>query len=272
MEHELPVRERVLLELVKVLFSWPTLVALILIYFAFSKLAPYKLAKVLRPFRSLRLFGAEFVLSDEVGADAEQAIVIYRKRVKRQFDALVESYAVRVKLESVINSVQTTIPALKLVSDVRWTIHVPDMLFADTLYQLVDYYPRGGGRARVFSFRFGVIGLCWRSKEAVVKGEVPTDPKKLLGDWGMSEEEAKASGSGKQSFVAIPLRDESNTPVGVFYMDSKQTKAFATDAPAKELLEQTVVKACSDLKLTTSLSNINDDLKNKRPMIRVHEL
>jgi hypothetical protein len=268
----LPVGTRVALEFAKILFAWPTLVALVFVYFALSKLAPYKLARVLRPFRSLKLFGTEFVLSDEVGTDAEQAIEIYRKRVKRQFDTLVGNYAVREKLESVIDDVQGKVPKIKQVTDIRWTLHVPDILFADTLYQLVDYYPRGGGRSRVFSFRFGVIGLCWRSKAPVIRGEVPTGkPQKLLVDWGMTEEEAKASGSGKQSFVSIPLQDESKTHVGIFYMDSKQTKAFGDDASGEATLVKVISDACADQGLTKALSKINDDLKDKRPSIRVHE-
>jgi hypothetical protein len=272
-EHELPAWVRVVLEFVKV-FSWPILAALALMYFAFSKFLPYKLAKVLKPFRSLKLFGAEFVLSDEVGADAEEAIVIYRKRVKRRFDMLGENYGVRTKLESVIDSLREAFPQLKNAKGIRWTIHVPDVLFADTLYQLVDYYPRGGGRARAFSFRFGVIGLCWRKKQRVVEGKVPTYPdKRLLEEWGMSEEEARASGSGKQSFFAVPLRDKSKTPVGIFYMDSNDEYAFAADKDEKAAgaIEIAIIKACEDQGLTTSLSKINDDFKDKRPAIRVHE-
>jgi hypothetical protein len=287
-EHELPVWVRGLLELLKVFVSWPALAALVLIYFATSVFAPYKLAKVLRPFRSLKIFGAEFVLSHEAIVDAEQGIVIYRKQVKRHFDMLVDNDDVRGKLACVIKRVQTEIAPLKqLPGDVRWTIHVADVLFADTLYQLVDYYPRGGGRARVFSFRFGVIGLCWRKKERVVRAKVPkgNDPngrEQLLETWGMSEEQASASGSGRQSFFAVPLRDKSNTPVGIFYMDSKEEDAFGADedghtaeavkaAKIVQALESATIKACREEGLTTSLSKINDDFKDKRPAIRIHE-
>ena len=48
----------------------------------------------------------------------------------------------------------------------RATVHIPDVLFSDTLYQLLDYWPKGKGGGRRFSARFGILGLAWRLEES----------------------------------------------------------------------------------------------------------
>jgi hypothetical protein len=284
---DLPAWARVTTEFAKILLSWQVLVGLVVAYFVFATFAPYRLARLLRPFRSVKLFGAEFQLSEEVGADAEQAIEILRKQVKRQVDILVESYAVRAKLEAVIHDVQEILHKRSQLKDLRFTLHTPDILFADTLYQLVDYYPRGGGRGRTFSFRFGIIGLAWRARGSFVRGEVPTDPQELVRRWGMSNEEAVASGGGRQSFAAILLNDEVETPIAIFYMDTAEKHAFGADnAESGESKDETagkgdtefrdhliksVLEACKQKGLIASLTKVNDSLRDRRPTIHIHE-
>jgi hypothetical protein len=260
------------LEFLKIVVSWPALFALLVLYFAFSRLAPLKLARILRPFRSLKLFGAEFVLSEEVGTDAEQAIEIYRKQAKRQFDTLVEINDIRAKLEAVLDKVRPAIEKRKTIPDLRCTIHVPDILFAETLYQLLDYFPRGGGRGRTFSTRFGIIGRCWRSRESQIGGTIPTDPQELIRNWGMTREQALASGQGRQSFAAIPLCDESGTQVAIFYLDSTEKNAFAADDDTtfRKTLIDTIVDGSKN-NLTSALMKMRDDLKGRRLMIHIHE-
>ena len=285
---DLPTWARVTTEFAKILLSWQVLVGLVVAYFVFATFAPYRLARFLRPFRSVKLFGAEFQLSEEVGADAEQAIEILRKQVKRQVDILVEVYAVRTKLEAVIHDVQGILHERSQLKDLRFTLHTPDILFADTLYQLVDYYPRGGGRGRTFSFRFGIIGLAWRARGSFVRGEVPTDPQQLVRRWGMTNEEAVASGGGRQSFAAILLNDEVETPIAIFYMDTAEKHAFGADnaeesgetkggTAAKDDTEfrdhliKSVLDACKQKGLIASLTRVNDSLRDRRPTIHIHE-
>lgn len=260
------------LEVLKIVVSWPALFALLILYFGLSRLAPLKLARVLRPFRSLKLFGTEFVLSEEAGTDAEQAIETYRKQVKRQFDTLVEINDIRVKLEAVLDNVRPVIEKRNTIPDLRCTIHVPDILFAETLYQLLDYFPRGGGRGRTFSTRFGIIGRCWRSRESQIGGTIPTDSQDLIRNWGMTREQALASGQGRQSFAAIPLCDESGTQVAIFYLDSAERNAFTDDTDTtfqQKLIEAIVVGSKNSL--TSALIKMRDDLKDRRLMIHIHE-
>jgi hypothetical protein len=262
------------MEFFRVLLSWPFVFLVVLVYFALSRLAPYKLARLLKPFRSLKLFGTEFVLSEEVGIDAEEAIETYRTQVKRKFDSLIETHDIRCKLEAVVNRVQAVIDGHKKITDLRCTLYVPDILFADSLYQLVDYYPVGGRRGRTFSSQFGIIGLCWRMREDQIEGEVSTNPQELIRGWGMTYEQAAASGRGRQSFLALVLRDENYTPVGIFYMDAEGENAFGAktgDEVFKKELKETAHQESRNSGLTASLVKLRDDLKDRRPAIHIHE-
>ncbi len=271
---DLPIWARGWLQFLTILASWPVVLLLLALYFVVSQSAPYKVARLLKPFRSLKLFGTEFVLSEEVGADAEQAIEIYRKKVKRQFDGLVETYDVRARVEAVLDQMLAVVKERNEPKDVRCTLHVPDIFFADTLYQLMDYYPSGGGRGRTFSSRFGIIGLCWRSREDEIRGAVPTDRLELVRKWGMTHEQATASGDGRQSFLVILLRDETGAPVAIFYTDSKQLNAFGADRGDEEFrtkLTQAVISGSKDRGLVASLAKMRDALKERRPAIHIHE-
>lgn len=251
--------------------SWPIVFLIVLVYFALSKLFPYKLRRLLRPFRSLKLFGAEFELTDEVGADAELAIEVYRKQVKRQFDTLIDVYDIDGKLEAITEAVRTTIKDYNPEA-LRSTVHVPDVLFADLLYQLFDYYPQGGGRGRTFSSRFGIIGLCWRSGKDQISGAVPTDKDRLIKEWGMTRRQATASGEGRSSFAAILLRNKNASPVGVFYMDARSPHAFGKDDDHdRQIVANAVVAAAKDKGLIDALEKVQDALKDKKPRIRIYE-
>jgi hypothetical protein len=271
-ENSRPAWLRTLLEAIKVVVSWPFIVLAFLIYFVFFRSATYKLARLLKPFRSLKLFGAEFVLNEEVGADAEQAIEIYRKQVKRAFDTLVEINDIRAKLEVVIGEVQAIINRRTQVKDLRCTLHVPDILFADTLYQLLDYYPLGGGRGRTFSSRFGIIGLCWRSREDQIQGAVPTQPKELILNWGMTQEQAMAAGGGRESFLAVLLCDEDHTSLAIFYMDAKEKNVFGADKGdevfRKDLTQR--IRESAKKGLVASLVRLRTALTERMAAIDIH--
>jgi len=112
----------------------------------------------------------------------------------------------------------------------RGTIHVPDIVFKEYLYQLTKYYvltENGtsveGAPGRRFSMRFGIIGRARRLKEsegvgyalpdataAVVAAVIqpPAEPprldpetKELIKNWGMFEEEAQPGSRGKPAYL-----------------------------------------------------------------------
>jgi hypothetical protein len=90
----------------------------------------------------------------------------------------------------------------------------------------------------------------------------------------MTREQALASGQGRQSFAAIPLCDENGTQVAIFYLDSTEKNAFGADvgdeAFRKELID-IILTGNKDKGLTSSLVRTRDALKERRPMIHIHE-
>ena len=193
---------------------WPIIFFFIFFYLLFKKDVPRRLRNLLKTFKSIKMFGSEFTLneelSDEIGKDAEEAFEYYRKQVNREYDRFVEMYDIRQKLESVIKSKEVisalgkNIKDFKGIKDIpgfRCTIHVPDILFRDTIYQLLDYYPSGRGVSRTWSARFGIIGRAWRLRKSQTQGNVPTENNELIVEWGMTQEEADKSGKGRKSFV-----------------------------------------------------------------------
>jgi hypothetical protein len=160
----------------------------------------------------------------------------------------------------------------------RATVHVPDVVFKRFLYQLVDYYPGGGGRGRRFSERYGIIGRSWRLKESIGEGNAlrvadpletaNTDPEKiirtLIEEWGMTRAEAENSTRSRPSVLCVVLFSvEHNTkvPVGILFMDSEKQDAFgvgsngSTDMarqleadPAVRALAQAIAPMMEDLR------------------------
>ncbi len=177
--------------LISVVLSWPFLAAAFVI---FLLLNPQRVQNVLLPFDSVKIFGAEFKVVGSSGANAERAIQVYREDVKKRFNKIVKSAEIDKKHKAIVDKLLDGTSGILKGVDFRSTIYVPDMLFDESLYQLLDYYPMpptGGKKGRVFSARYGMIGRCWRSEESVFQGKVPTDPKDLVNEWAMTRKEAK---------------------------------------------------------------------------------
>ena len=253
------------------LFPWPAIVLLLLIYLLLSNHATRRVGELLKPFRSIKLFGAEFVLSEEgareVATNVEASFAAYRQKVKREFDRQAQVYNLRKKLEGVLKS-DNVKSVLDNAPGYRCTLHVPDILFDETMYQLLDYYPAGGGRGRTWSARRGIIGRAWRLDESETQGSVPTDSRDLVLGWGMTTDEAAAAGQGRKSFSCVVLRDADQTAVGIFYLDAKKEDAFGVD---HQELHSAITKACQEKGLTSALANLYQELSRRGPIIDVHE-
>jgi hypothetical protein len=145
---------------------WPLLIGAILIFLLKSQSASERLARLLRPFKSVKLFEAELVLSDEAKTMAEGTFEKYRKQAVQNYDLFVQRKMLAVKFENVVSDIVGVIKDKtgRAPKHYRCTLHVPDLVFADTLYQLLDYVPSGAGRGRIFSIRYGLIGRVWRSR------------------------------------------------------------------------------------------------------------
>ena len=149
-------------ELLRLIFSWPVVLFAIVLFLARSRTAAGRISALFTPFSSIKVLGAELVFSREAKASADEVLENYRKQIKSECDRRAEVLRLWDKLQNVVEA-HLLGKVLDKEKDFRSTIYVPDVLFQDTLYQLLDYYPEGGGRGRRKSLRFGIIGLAWRS-------------------------------------------------------------------------------------------------------------
>lgn len=173
-------------------------------------------------------FGLSFEFTKESAqqtrATVEEGLGAVRTAISRRLAADVRQYGLQDALQSVVDQTQ-----LKGKKGVRATVHIPDPLYENQLYQLLDYYPKGGGSGRTFSTRSGIIGLAWRTWESKKWHQNSVDQAILRQMWGMTREEAETRETADKSklFLAIPLYNPKHAVVrGVFYLDATDRKAL----------------------------------------------
>lgn len=262
---------------------WPLVVLVLVIYFTISRASLWRLLSFFRIFKSVKLpGGAEFTLSEEAAKEvtktAEEAFKSYRDKVNAEYDHLARNHQIWEKLEGVFTEVRPFIRGINPPQpeiQLRCTVQVDDVLFAETLYQLVDYYPRGdpqaGVRGRRWSTRFGIIGRAWRLGQHQAEGEVPTDPDQLIRSWGMTREEALRAGHGRQSFACIVLWDKEGTAVGMLYLDAVTRNAFGASDAIRQQLYTKIVDACGQRGLPDAIAKIVRTLRTTSPSIHTYE-
>jgi hypothetical protein len=266
---------------------WPVLFGAIFLYLLNSRRAPQQLRKLLRPLKSVKLFEAELVLSDEVKVEAEGAFDDYRRQAKDSYDLFVQRKKLVLKFRDITDEVITVIKQYtnRVPEKYRCTLHVPDVVFADTLYQLLDYTPSGpGSRGRIFSIRFGLIGKVWRTRESEVqkvklkeimvngqRQDIP-DEEELVRVWGMSQSEAQTAAQGRPSFLCVMLATDENDPVGLFYMDATNATAFDVTSPnATVQMLNAINEKFKEKKIIEILAKMSEELGGSAPLIRIYE-
>jgi hypothetical protein len=242
--------------------AWP----LVTFVLAIMLMGSGAIAKLLPLIRSVKAGGVEVEFNPADAKRARATIVdTYRdfNRVAR------EAYAQAVRVHSIRENLRTSVDAIRgklqvaghwPSEDYRATIHVPDVVISEFLYQLVDYLPSGLGSGRRFSVRRGIIGRCWRLRCSLGAGDAlaPTkqdpatanvhghspDDTALVEQWGMTWDEAETWRKDKRhSFLCILLRDSRGSkaphpPVGILYVDSVAPNAFGTDDVARSVAVQ----------------------------------
>lgn len=260
--------------------AWP-LVALVALFVAvLSGPTSGWLRGLGRRMSKVSAFGVEVQLTEDASTEitrvTQESFTALRTAVKVEFDRLIHANQIEDKRNSLVED--HVIPSLKkhgAVPEFRCTLHVPDVLFTETLYQLLDYYPRvsgaNGGGGRTFSFRFGMLGKAWRSRESDVDSHVTTVPAQLIRDWGMTREEASSAGKSRQSFAGVVLK-ESGTCVCVVYLDSSLPGAFGDTNDAKwRSLREAITAGAESLKLTPAVAKIMHDMWQKTPLMRLYD-
>jgi hypothetical protein len=264
--------------------AWPlAILAVAYVLFIHDK-GNQALMKLVSRFRRVKAAGIELELSWE-GASETRAFTDRQFRELRtlassEFDRLVGVWSIDERHEHLVtNHIIPVLQAAPGDSEFRSTIHVPDVLFRGSLYQLIDYYGDAPGkRGRAFSIRFGIVGRAWRLGEPQIEGRVPTNSEELVREWGMTRGEATERGHGKHSFAAIPLRDEKGVSVGVLYLDARRENAFGTATHAKgadelgQRLIEAVAEGATATGLAEALAALTAELRKRGPAIQVFEV
>ena len=222
------------------------------------------------------------MLSDEAKTMAESTFENYRKQAIENYDLFVQRKMLVEKFENVVSDIVGVIKTKmdKAPEQYRCTLYVPDLVFADTLYQLLDYEPSGAGRGRIFSIRYGIVGRVWRSRTSDIHKFKPgadeeneaVDQDELVREWGMSRREAQTAAEGRPSFLCVMLSNAEGDPVGLFYMDSKDPTDFQIKSGENlyEVLSEIATKF-SERKIIEILAKMSDELGGRAPLIRIYD-
>ncbi|ATG47131.1 hypothetical protein CEW89_05815 [Celeribacter ethanolicus] len=209
----------------------------------------------------------------EINAETVQLV---QRQLHGTFQELIESSTEEYERMADIQEIPTHLKnaivenGLKNVSDLRATVHVNDVIFPEYLYQLVDYYPRGGGGHRRNSQRYGIIGRSWRSSESHGTGDAFAgigSVEALVENWGMTHEEAQGQVSARPSSMSIVVRHE-EIPVGILFVDSTSTDAFGNDTQATERANEIAVSP-SVKRLGEALARTLAPLRTAAPSIKI---
>ena len=222
-------------------------------------------------------FGVEFELTQEAAPkirdDFEERFGANRAKVRREFDRMARAYRLAALRDRVFDSAVRPNLSWKVQEDVRATIHVPDVLFKDAYYQLLDYYPGGKGEGRSFPIRLGIVGRAFRSGENDVRDDVHTDDAMdLILHWGMTRREAAGVKQGRRFFLCAVLGPKED-PTGVFYLDSGCIGAFGPDLRQErdnKLLTEIVARS-EELGLTKKLEDLGEKMRLRGPLIRIFD-
>jgi hypothetical protein len=271
-------------DIIKSLFPWPILVILVLLLVAWG---PDRLRYLVSSANLELPGGIKFrggaappdAFKKEMG-DAQRIVTQANKEIEEAYAAakdyvsqLRERYEVS-KLVGDLSSEIAHVIGEGCPDDYRFTVYVPDLVFSDRLYQLVEYYDKQGRRTtdgksgRAFSIRYGIIGRVWRSGVAEIEGElISAEDRAQVGEnpsvrdlekfiarrWGLTPDEAVRV-RPYQSYGAIRI-ERGEKPLGIVFFDSKMKNAFG-DAAVQERVQATV----QDSNLSACLLEISREL------------
>lgn len=156
----------------------------------------------------------------------------------------------------------------------RATVHIPDPLFENWLYQVLDYHPQGSGRGRRFDSRAGIIGLAWRTGQTQALPDAANlTIAQLIENWSMTRREAAArTREAYGALLAVLLTDpEGPRQVGVLYLDSTDPNRFGVGRDAMIDFGTQLAAACTPA-LTRPLTELATSVLRSSPQITLEKL
>jgi hypothetical protein len=275
-------------ELTRTLFPWPFVVLALALYFSQSPAGFLSLRRLLRLFKGVKTPYVEITLSEEARHELQDdaqaifdALDRYRIRMNREIVRLSHIHDLPSKLERAFEdhikpSLKRNAKAEPIPRKFRCTVHIPDLMFDRRLYQLLNYYPSGGGAGRDFSERYGIIGKVWRSTLAQVVGELlpgksgpivtENDIRRIALEWGLSMSEARKVAE-KPSYACVTMQHD-GARVGLFFMDSSESHAFSPTDGDQQIIEA-INKAAKETGLAKSVYEIQKALEKISPRLLI---
>lgn len=168
-------------------------------------------------------------------------IVIRIKRAKYQDKELAELLnpeGLRGCLTVLYAVLEKKIPAIaEDGKELRLTLYgLPEENLDDPeeLEQTVDYIGENepGKAGRRLSVHAGVIGLCYRTGEAITakvtssEGDQEGYIDEIVRNWGYKYEQAKSMKMDRKCFIAVPIKGDQGKVIGILYGDSNIPDAF----------------------------------------------
>jgi hypothetical protein len=269
-KEETPYWHTLLEVFLKWLFGWPGLILILLLVLLFSEKGSRQLKSILDRVHSFKVFDTEVVLNRQGGEEVEEGLAKLRNKVVKIFDKFVLSHGINEKHKKLITNYVRPLLTNFDNLEIRSTIHVQDVIFADGLYQLIDYFPvQGTGHGRVFSSRSGIIGKAWRLRKSQYAPRVPADQDKLILEWGMTPEQALDAGHGRKSFGCVIL-ESLDERLGILYLDSPQENAFGQiEIQTWKIIEEAVKKGMQETGLISDLRLMNRDIIRPSAFIQI---
>lgn len=229
--------------------AWPVLAGLV-IYLIFKNIdSVVRLISKAPIIRKFSVAGIEIELDrreldelkDNTDATFKELIRKTTRELERFRDALPIQAALEAAAAAIVESkFRTAGPPVG--ADIRCTVHIPDVVFKEFLYQLTDYaVPRpskavSGGSGRRFSLRYGIIGLSWRTDTSRGIGNAflgsSEEVEALIERWSMLDAEVE-HGKNHPSCLSVIARDSQfGKSVGILYVDAAQQDVFGDEVAA----------------------------------------
>jgi hypothetical protein len=218
---------------------WPVLIVILLWSLLHSKASINFFKQLATIVSNVKIPGGlEIDFATAIKTTQEEVLKEYRGKVVSKYDGLATQYQIAETLSRIVDGPVKAFfkTSLGKEPDFRCTVHVRDILFDNSIYQLIDYVGREkGGRGRAWSVRRGMIGRTWRLEENYRKGIVPKEANDLIEAWGLTREETKVIAKN-QTMLCYLIKGQNKSPLAMLYLDAEAENAFGTDAEMDQLL------------------------------------
>jgi len=266
--------DRNVVDLVRV-FAWPLAAIIAVFFLASSRTLQQGARSVFQRVSKLKAGSYEVSFSQEgarrLKRDLEESLADFGDQSRTEYTRSVRTHRLKEILDTVLKQMLEISKVIEAPDgdgirekNVQATVHILDVLYEDSLYQLVGYIPSGGGDGRRFSTRFGAIGTALRSGKNIYWNIKTTElsADRLITHYGMTSAEA-ARAEEVEYALAMPLRDSKGTTPGVLFVKAAKLSSVtsAMDAVGQNAKLDTLLKAFeNDVELKNRLAQLADSV------------